>query len=165
MIVLFMFTMLLFVCGCLTITFTRWMYVRTIRNKCDVLKKKYEEEGKSKKEMDFKMKEISMRPVHAHHYHQFGRQSERHAPNFSHSSTVAETPVEQDIVGPQKPAFPVCTPSERPRTQFLFTGHTPLSSPHPLQPSTSPRKDSKTTSSAPVARSSTPTVTGPSTVA
>uniref|UniRef100_A0A7I4YA47 Uncharacterized protein n=1 Tax=Haemonchus contortus TaxID=6289 RepID=A0A7I4YA47_HAECO len=155
-IVLFIFTIFLFVCCCLTITFTRWMHVRTIRNKCDLLKLKYKEEGRSRKEMDLRMKEFAMRPIHTHHFHQNGR-PRKHRPPAPAPPPVIDAPPPPPNLNLPVEAPPAGLPG-------LFTGFTPLSSADGVdqKQSKEPSPDTKTGSSAPLAFSSTPSAPGTS---
>ncbi|KJH48814.1 hypothetical protein DICVIV_05067 [Dictyocaulus viviparus] len=99
-IVLFIFTVILLAFFCSTITIIRWQYRRTIRNKCDLLRDKYDKEIKTKRETDLKMKEIALKPIHTHHYHQNERPRR---PETSRSRP--RTPENEKVYLPKPPTF------------------------------------------------------------
>ncbi|WKX99586.1 hypothetical protein Q1695_014455 [Nippostrongylus brasiliensis] len=161
-IVLFIFSVTAILVSCLVLIVTRWAYVRTIRNKADQLRKQYDDERKKRRELDYHIREIAMRPIHAHHYHQGGR----HRPDGRSplpGTTAVQIPV--DIAQPyyqtppQQHRFPTSTPKEG-YPDMLYTGHTPLTSGAgaPDAPGAPPTDVSTTatTSPAPAACSTTP---------
>ncbi|WKX99587.1 hypothetical protein Q1695_014455 [Nippostrongylus brasiliensis] len=148
-IVLFIFSVTAILVSCLVLIVTRWAYVRTIRNKADQLRKQYDDERKKRRELDYHIREIAMRPIHAHHYHQGGR----HRPD-------GRSPLVYLLCfPPQQHRFPTSTPKEG-YPDMLYTGHTPLTSGAgaPDAPGAPPTDVSTTatTSPAPAACSTTP---------
>nr|CDJ86178.1 unnamed protein product [Haemonchus contortus] len=130
------------------------MHVRTIRNKCDLLKLKYKEEGRSRKEMDLRMKEFAMRPIHTHHFHQNGR-PRKHRPPAPALPPVVDAPPPPPNLNLPVEAPPAGLPG-------LFTGFTPLSSADKDDQKQGKElaPDTRTGSSAPLAYSSTPSAPG-----
>ncbi|KAK6740226.1 hypothetical protein RB195_008601 [Necator americanus] len=123
----------------MSMVFTRWMYKRRIRNKTETLKRRYEEEYQSRREKEFRMKELAMRPVHGHHHHQREPVEE---PEVVPKQIAAEqikscTAKDVDIAQHQKflsnithntAYFNLPDQRDSPQKNLLFTGTTPLKS-------------------------------------
>uniref|UniRef100_A0A1I7X768 Uncharacterized protein n=1 Tax=Heterorhabditis bacteriophora TaxID=37862 RepID=A0A1I7X768_HETBA len=63
-IVLFIFTVCVFTLCCLAATFICWMYKCRMFKNAELLREKYRQEEKFKREIDLKLKEISIRRQH-----------------------------------------------------------------------------------------------------
>ncbi|RCN51663.1 hypothetical protein ANCCAN_02331 [Ancylostoma caninum] len=140
-IILFIFTVVALICCCISMAFVRWIYKRRIRSKSECLKNRYEQEGRSRREMEFKLKELAMRPVHGHHHHQIERHHQSDdANNNVKQQSESYKPSGEDIAQHQKflsninqntayfnlPGAPGA--GVVPLKDPLYTGHTPLTS-------------------------------------
>ncbi|CAJ0599991.1 unnamed protein product [Cylicocyclus nassatus] len=133
-IIFFIFTVISCMFCCAVLAFVRWMYRRRIRSKSESLQKRYEQEGKSRKELEFKLKEIAMRPTHGHHHHLLERPKDSESKDSSlqqfalSKSNIANhqkflTNITQNTAYFSIPKAPVATQKYK-----LFTGNTPLTS-------------------------------------
>ncbi|EYC01822.1 hypothetical protein Y032_0104g3620 [Ancylostoma ceylanicum] len=137
-IMLFIFTVIVCICCCLSVAFVRWIYKRRIRSKAECLKNRYDQEGRARREMEFKLKELAMRPVHGHHHHQLERHHQSDDTNKQRSESYK--PSAEDLAQHQKflsnitqntayfnpPGAPGV--GVLPMKDPLYTGDTPLTS-------------------------------------